>query len=173
MSNIFFIGDLHLGHTNILQFGQRPFDDIDTHDLGLMERWNSVVTSMRDIVWVLGDVAMSLEAMRLLVAFNGQKRLILGNHDNFPLAEYQLYFDSIHAFEKRYHGLVLTHIPIHPGELSYRNWEYNVHGHCHHPDKAPKEPQYINVNADVRNLTPVPLDVIRDEIIQRKLEEIT
>ena len=44
MSNVYFIGDLHLGHKNILKFGQRSmYDNIDEHDVGLMERWNEVV----------------------------------------------------------------------------------------------------------------------------------
>jgi calcineurin-like phosphoesterase family protein len=164
---VYFIGDLHLGHKNIMKFGQRNFDTIEEHDQALMDNWNSVVKKQRDLVWVLGDVCMDIECMKLLPAFNGRKILVIGNHDNFDTQVYLKYFEKVVAFERRYHGMVMTHIPIHPNELQYRTWKFNIHGHIHDPNKFPDDPRYINVNADVRDLTPVKLEQLQEEINDR------
>ena len=163
MSNVFFIGDLHLGHHNILKFGQRShFETIEDHDVGLMENWNNVVTSQLDLVYVLGDVAMSVEALDLLRAFNGRKVLIAGNHDHFPTETYLKYFEKVVAYTKKYHGMVFTHIPIHPGQMRF-GWNWNVHGHIHALDQGIHDPRYINVNADWIDLTPKSLEELRSE----------
>jgi calcineurin-like phosphoesterase family protein len=168
---VYFIGDLHLGHKNILHFGDRShFKTMEEHDQGMMDNWNSVVKRQKDLVWVLGDVAMDIECMKLLPAFNGRKVLIAGNHDRFDTQVYLKYFERVISFEKRYHGAVMTHIPLHPNELIYRGWEFNVHGHIHDPAKMPFDLRYINVNADVIDLTPKSLDWLQDVMtVRRKL----
>ena len=163
MGSVYFIGDLHLGHKNIMKFGQRAhFNTIDDHDVGLMENWNSVVTKQNDLVYVLGDVAMTLEAIDLLRAFNGRKVLIMGNHDTFDTQVYLKYFEKVVAFQKKYHGMVMTHIPIHPHEMRF-GWQWNIHGHIHSLTQGIADPRYINVNADWINLTPISLDELRSE----------
>jgi calcineurin-like phosphoesterase family protein len=164
--NVYFAADLHLGHKNIINFGDRNWaETIDEHDVKIMERWNATVKKMTDIVWVLGDVAFTKEALDLLRAFNGEKRLIMGNHDTFPIEVYQQYFTKIYAVQNKYHGMVMTHIPVHPGELgTYRGWQWNIHGHIHDAEKEPQDHRYINVNYDVRDCYPVNLEQIREEI---------
>ena len=168
--SVYFIGDLHLGHENIMKFGQRNFPSIEEHDEYLVTAWNSVVKSKRDLVWVLGDVAMEIESLKLMDKMVGRKVLVMGNHDRFDTQVYLKYFEKVVAFEKRYHGLVMTHIPIHPNEMNNRNWNYNLHGHIHMADRMPYDPQYINVNADAPgiNLTPISLERIRGIIKERE-----
>ncbi len=58
--------------------------------------------------------------------------------------------------------MVLTHIPIHPNELEYRSWKWNIHGHIHDPKKNNLGPKYYNVNVDVLgNYMPISLDELR------------
>ena len=160
---VYFASDLHLGHERILTFGQRSANSITEHDERILETCNSIVRP-RDILWILGDVAFTRSSLALLNHMNGEKRLILGNHDTFPLGEYAMYFSHIAAFHKGYKGLVLTHIPIHDNELVYRNWEYNVHGHVHHPEKVKDySDKHINVNWDIVH-KPVSLEEIRDKL---------
>jgi len=163
MAEVYFISDLHLGHKNIMKFGQRDFDTIEAHDETIVELWNSVVKK-RDLVWVLGDVAMEVESLKSLDKMKGRKRLIMGNHDTFDMQVYLKYFEDVRSFEKRYHGLVMTHIPIHPQEMMYRNWVTNVHGHIHDPNKDIKDPRYFNVNVDVIGMTPIPLHQLKTKI---------
>jgi calcineurin-like phosphoesterase family protein len=167
--SVYFIGDLHLGHKGIMKFGQRKHPSIEEHDQALMDNWNNVVRRQKDLVWVLGDVAMDMDSLKLLPAFNGRKVLIIGNHDRFDTQVYLKYFERVISVEKRYHGPVMTHIPIHPNELAYSGWEFNVHGHVHVPEKFPYDPRYINVNADVIDLTPVSLDWLNNEMKERRI----
>ena len=45
MSNVFFAADPHFGHAKLLKYEPetRPFDPLEAHDEGLVERWTAVV----------------------------------------------------------------------------------------------------------------------------------
>ncbi len=160
---IYFTADLHLGHKGILSFGQRKHDTIADMYAAMIEAWNNTVRKEKDIVWILGDVCMDMEAMKYIHAFRGEKRLILGNHDKFDYPVYTKYFSRVYHFQKRYHGIILTHIPIHPCELQY-NWKYNIHGHIHHKEKDIDDPRYLNVNVDVAGYAPISLEEARSKL---------
>ena len=168
--SVFFIGDLHLGHENIMQFGQRDFTSIGEHDEHMVMAWNSVVRDKRDLVWVLGDVAMSIESLKLMDRMAGRKVLVMGNHDRFDTQVYLKYFERVTAFERRYHGLVMTHIPVHPNEMKNRTWNYNIHGHIHDVEKMPYDPLYINVNADAPGMNLIPISLERIRLIVKERE---
>lgn len=161
---IYFISDLHLGHKNIMNFGQRNHADLDEMHIALMEAWNNKVRKMSDIVWVLGDVAMDMQSLKWLDMFNGTKRLVLGNHDTFDYGTYYRHFDKVYHFHKGYKGMVLTHIPIHPNELDYRRWKWNIHGHIHDPHKNNLGDRYVNVNADIIGYAPMSLEELRERL---------
>lgn len=78
----FYTSDLHLGHTNIITYCDRPFDDPDHMNHELIQNWNSVVTD-DDTVVVLGDFAMGkiAETLPLVAQLAGEKILLPGNHD--------------------------------------------------------------------------------------------
>lgn len=54
MSKVFFTGDLHFGHENVLAFDHRPFETVEEMDVELIRRWNHKV-GKGDLVYVLGD----------------------------------------------------------------------------------------------------------------------
>lgn len=177
MGNTLFISDLHLGHNNILKFrnelaihSPNYFDNTKEMDEWVVWGWNKIV-SKRDLVWVLGDVVWSPESLPVLGRLNGTKNLILGNHDTqrCNYRDYMEYFSDIHGVWKKY-GFVMSHCPIHPNELEYRNWSVNVHGHIHHKEKQDLlGNKYINVNIDIIGNRPVSLDQIRAEIKNKEL----
>lgn len=112
-------------------------------DEWIIESWNFIVTK-RDLVWVLGDVAMGKSKegkpnLKKISKLNGTKKLILGNHDELPIEEYLNYFQVIKGFT-RYKGYWLSHAPIHPLELRGKK---NIHGHVHH--NSIDDRNYINV----------------------------
>jgi len=163
-TNVYFTSDLHLGHSNILEFKQRFHTDLEQMHVAMMEKWNHKVRKHSDIVWVLGDVATTVESLEWLNYMNGSKRLVLGNHDTFQYSVYEKYFDKICHFHKGYKGMVLTHIPIHPSELEYRSWKWNVHGHIHDPIKNNLGSKYFNVNMDIIGYSPIHLDELREQL---------
>jgi calcineurin-like phosphoesterase family protein len=63
MSRVLFIGDLHLGHTNMAI--KRGFKDSFDHDNHVISCWNEVVNK-KDVVYILGDVAI-YEHTKLLI----------------------------------------------------------------------------------------------------------
>ena len=77
-----FTSDLHLGHTNIIEYCDRPFQSVGEMNAALIARWNEAVAA-DDEVWVLGDVAMGRmdETLPLVGELAGRKTLLTGNHD--------------------------------------------------------------------------------------------
>lgn len=171
-SNIYFIGDTHFGHDKILTFEengrQHKFSTIEEHDETLIDNWNKIVRN-RDTVIHLGDVAF--RNFHNVGRLRGYKKLILGNHDNEKLVGE--YFDRMHGAVKVKYGkykFLLTHIPIHPNEFTYRV-DYNIHGHLHNGgityetnEGIFNDDRYINLSADKINFTPIALEEILDAI---------
>lgn len=154
-NRVWLTSDTHFGHKKIITFEPtRAFDTIEQHDDELVRRWNDAVKP-KDTVWHLGDVLFGLESFDILRRLNGIKRLVMGNHDAYPIGRYAEHFVSIHGTVK-YRDCVLTHVPVHPYQ-KYR-FKANIHGHLH--SKTLDDPWYINVCPEHHNLTPVLADKI-------------
>lgn len=147
MGEVYIISDLHLGHRMIAN--ARGFNDVGKHDDALVERWNEVVKRKRDVVWVLGDVAFKRGALAKMAQMNGQKKLVLGNHDRFTLDVYQRYFSQIYGLFE-YDKCLLTHIPV--AGTQFKRYRLNVHGHMH--ERNMPDPRYVNVSAEQSDLRP-------------------
>jgi len=123
MSNVWFCSDLHFGHKGIERFrGQSEALNRER----IKNDWKSVVTK-RDVVYVLGDAAFTMDTVSDFEQLPGQKFLIRGNHDKLNTAVYLKYFDEVYGLLK-YKEFWLSHAPIHPDELRGRR---NLHGHVH------------------------------------------
>lgn len=156
MAERYGIADLHGGHANINFFSNtdgtqlRPWgrvlapgetvDDVSPEekeryreemDEALITRWNSVV-GVADKVEVLGDMVINRRYLPMLDRMNGRKRLVMGNHDIFKIADYAKYFEEMKGSKPIDHmgvRFMLTHIPMHVDSLS--RWDCNLHGHLH------------------------------------------
>ena len=165
MSQVYFISDLHLGHKNILNFAGslRGFaSSPEEHDEVLVDRIASSVNK-RDMLFILGDVAMSLEGLSLLDRIKAkQKILVRGNHDIFSEEDYRKYFDNILGLAK-YKGMWLSHAPIHTQEL---RGKLNLHGHVHGNSITDMfggyDKRYINCCVENCNGYPISLQSIKD-----------
>lgn len=114
------------------------------------------------MVYHLGDVAFGgVKTLEKLSRLNGLKRLVMGNHDRYPTAEYLKYFEKLYG-AVTYKGMIMTHVPVHPHQF-YR-YKGNIHGHLHH-NVMPDE-RYINVSLERWNMAPVSYDFIRTLIDQ-------
>ena len=130
---IYYIADMHFGHTNVLRFDNRPFPDTAQMDDTLIQNWNGRVTS-DDTVYVLGDAFWKNEenSIRIMERLQGQKHLIQGNHDRVK-GKLRPYWESIEQYaevndENRL--VILSHYPI----LFYKNQHYGavmLYGHVH------------------------------------------
>lgn len=89
-SKIYFIGDTHFGHRNIISYCNRPFADVEDMNKKMINLWNSTIKN-RDEVFVVGDFALCGKDKIIEIGkkLNGRKRLILGNHDSASMKTYK------------------------------------------------------------------------------------
>lgn len=163
MSNVYVIGDLHFGHSGICKF-RSQFPSEHVHRMYLRDQWNSVVTK-RDVVYVLGDAAFTVEGLQTFREMAGRKILVGGNHDTLPAKEYLAVFDDLYGAIE-YKGFFLTHIPIHTQELYRRK---NIHGHCHRG--GPEGLHYFNACCDyLEDFKPIRFQTIVQTLLRREKE---
>jgi calcineurin-like phosphoesterase family protein len=172
MANIFLISDTHFGHENTFaKFKQadgtpmRPFQSVQEMDDYMVDKWNSVV-KLQDKVYHLGDVAMAKSSISVIGRCNGHKRLVRGNHDDYAMKIYALYFEEIYG-SRLLDRLLLTHIPVHPESIGKAI--ANVHGHVHNNVSALHfGPRYFNVSVEVIDYTPVSLEDLKLRIAKQQ-----
>lgn len=172
MSNVWFVGDLHLGHRNICKY--RPeFKTTKEHDEFVTERVLSVSNKnsiKRDTLVLMGDCFFTEESLDSLRKFRKAFRqiiFVMGNHDSdSPERQQNLIsiikedlVDKIHACFSKY-GFWFSHSPIHPEELRGKK---NVHGHCHNYVITDTE-KYRCVSLEQINYTPISLEQLRKEM---------
>lgn len=85
---IWFVGDLHFGHHNVINYCNRPYKDVFEMNESITKIWNETV-SENDTVYVLGDFSLNAKYVEMyLPRLNGKKILIVGNHDK-PFKEWE------------------------------------------------------------------------------------
>lgn len=148
------ISDLHLCSKTLvhLQSGQRFGTTSEEHDAWIKDQWNSVVKK-QDLVYVLGDVSMTLEGLDQLKYFKGSKILVRGNHDVYHASKYLEYFQEVHGLIHYRNVFWMSHCPLHPQELRGR---FNLHGHVH--GNSIPDARYINCCVETNGGVPQSLD---------------
>lgn len=168
MSRSFVTSDHHFYHENIIKYTGRPFAGVEEMHEVMIRCWNEVV-GPDDEVWHLGDFCMSghLDDMRrILEQLNGEKILIIGNHDTYKKAEYlSAGFKEVYAHPIIIHKvLILSHEPLTMSEdMPY----YNLHGHTHDRDMMENENKRRNVSVEKTGFYPVNLGKIRNEVLKK------
>lgn len=176
--NIFFISDLHLGHSNMCNFttytGEkaRNFNTYQEADNAIIQKWNDLVTE-KDIVYILGDLCYACQksyAESVLTQLKGTKKLIGGNHDLWSTQWYLKYVKYIRGCG-HIDNFFYSHVPIHPD--SRGRFKLNIHGHIHNSRVMQKvyqndeiieiiDPFYYNVAVDLDyRYSPVPFEEIK------------
>lgn len=149
-----YISDLHLGHINVTKSGKdfdnRGFKDLDEMHEIITKKWNTNVDA-GDHVYILGDIAWKVNNQNiddyksLIKGLNGNKHLILGNHDKFTNGKFKKLFqevvpykevnDSVNGVNKR---VILSHYYMPFYNCHYRN-AIMLHGHSHNSAESEME----------------------------------
>ncbi len=93
---IFFTSDNHLGHAKSIEFTNRPFQHVKDMKDSMIRRFNSVVPE-NGLTYFLGDIGLvnSIGIKDFVDKLNGDKILILGNHDKAYNSMYSAGFTAV------------------------------------------------------------------------------
>ncbi len=138
---IYYIGDTHFGHENVIKLCQRPFETIEDHDRTLIENWNTRVKK-NDTVYMLGDFSFrsKVDPKTILKKLKGNIHLIEGNHDtkllNADIAYKEMFKSVSNILEVVDSGerVVLCHYPILEWKGYFKGW-YHIYGHVHNKNE--------------------------------------
>ena len=134
---VYFTADPHLGHANIIKYCNRPFETVEEMNEVLIERWNNKVKD-DDKVFVLGDFALapSKGIIKWGRTLNGNKTLILGNHDRASKSVYlEAGFQEVIKYPILWNEFyILSHAPKINGDMGKY---FNIFGHVHNDSMYP------------------------------------
>ena len=165
---IWLISDTHFGHEEILDLDKhghrivRPFADMQDMQQKMVASWNEVV-GVDDTVFHLGDLAWDLTSMMVGWLLNGNKKLILGNHDRFHVTDYGRHDFEVVTGNYPIHTAggwwtFLSHAPLHNSSLNLPGIQGlgNIHGHIH--EQPGPSPQHFNVSVERIGYRPILLE---------------
>lgn len=163
------ISDTHFGHSNIIDYENRPFRDVEEMDKVMIDNWNSVVGE-KDTVWHLGDFFLTYteKQFEIFDQLNGNIILIRGNHDKQSRTKLIERIGFAEVYDEYYLTnndiiTLLTHRPIlNVAYMEKEGIDFNIHGHKHSVDKQ-YSPFHYCVSAENLNYTPVKLEEIINE----------
>ncbi|MFH1275813.1 MAG: metallophosphoesterase [Candidatus Woesearchaeota archaeon] len=154
----FVIGDLHLDHSNIIKYCNRPFSSVGEMNKTIINNWNKTIKE-NDVVYFLGDLSFgkgSQNADYWLQKLNGKITVIRGNHDKSK----KIKFLDNFVLKYKDHQFLLTHNPLNVSK-QWNGWI--IHGHCHNNNlkNCPfinGKMKTINVGVEVIGYKPLELD---------------
>ena len=150
---MWFTSDQHFFHHNVLEYCKRPFKSAHEMNETIIANYNALV-SPSDTVYMLGDLGIlnssALPKLESVIQrLNGNKHLILGNHDMYkPFTYVRMGFVSVHT-SLEVEGFYLAHEPaVHKSGPV-------LCGHVH--EKWLRQANVVNVGVDVWDFKPVHL----------------
>ena len=136
MKTIWFTSDLHAHHNKIIEICKRPTTPEEHNDWLVKEVINKYVQRKHSL-YILGDVSMAKksEAEKFIDRLNGNKHLILGNHDkqihnSTKFSEITQIKDFTYSKERLNIHIVLCHFPLASWNRKIYG-SFNLFGHCH------------------------------------------
>lgn len=150
---LFFTSDTHFFHQNIIKYCSRPFDEVSEMNENFVSEWNSIVTPS-DTIFHLGDVALGCDNDRfngLFSRLNGNKILVVGNHDNSVVKKSQhwSFVAQNISLDVGGFGIQLNHRPNFDG---FPDWDIFLYGHVHGRNKPTKNTLDVGVDSAMEHL---------------------
>jgi len=128
-----FTADLHLYHNAIIKYTKRPFRNVNEMNKTLIRNWNKCIKSS-DTIYILGDFVFNHNYIEKCVKqLNGQKHLVLGNHDCKRLSKIRHLFNTISDIKEiKIEGqhIVLSHYAMRSWNKQHHG-EWQLFGHSH------------------------------------------
>lgn len=185
--NLFFTSDTHFFHKNIIKYCNRPFKNVYEMNEALIKNWNDKIPEDAT-VFHLGDVSLTAIPKvlnDLLHRLNGNKYLIIGNHEKDALGkEYvrehwkgiydiaEIYVEDEEITYSKQH-IIMCHYPILAWNASHRgSWQLfgHVHGSLSNKGIIKHHPAQIDVGVDTNNYTPYSYQEVKEQITRQLLK---
>jgi calcineurin-like phosphoesterase family protein len=173
-----YISDLHISHTNIIKYCNRPYSTVEEMNESIIENYNKKIRS-NDNVLFLGDIFFTKNQeyiKNVIKRLNGSKHLLRGNHDH-KWSDLQLYdfgFDSVYKTDFlgsiSGHAVRYSHYPYYSleGDQGYIELRPKkeisvilIHGHTHEKDKITSYGT-LHVGVDAWDMSPATYDEVKD-----------
>lgn len=163
-----YTSDLHLFHENIIKLCNRPFKNIEEMHETIKNNWNNKV-KVDDTVIIGGDIGFPKDrknidaVVQFIDSLNGEKILVIGNHDGKLLKnqKFRDCFISINQYleindnDKK---VIIFHYPIEEWNGYFRN-TIHLFGHVHNNENnLQKIKNRYNIGVDVNNFIPMTLN---------------
>lgn len=169
-NKIWLTSDTHFNHGNIIEYEQRPFEDLEAMTKFIIARWNQLIKP-GDTVFHLGDFALTYGTKHaklvddILADLNGQKWLVTGNHDRPEVTGNRRWVSvkPYHEIKVDMGGehkqrIVLCHYPMRSWNQMQRG-AWMLHGHCH-GNLRDIGGKIMDVGVDANDLMPVSLEEV-------------
>lgn len=176
--DVWFTGDHHFFHYNIIRYTNRPFEDEREMNRNLIRNYKNSEVQEESEVFFLGDLMLggprhkhSLEGV--MDGLPGRKHLIVGNHDRLSVRDYtDVGFATVHSFLEFHFPMnlpmesapgvtkeedVVLNMVHDPAAAQNPNGMY-LTGHVH--QKWKKQKNCVNVGVDVWDYSPVRLETV-------------
>lgn len=175
---IYLTSDLHLCHDREFLYAPRGFDTVWQMNEAIVQNWNGKV-NVNDDVYVLGDLMLNDNdtGIKLLKTLKGNIHIIRGNHDtDTKIKSYNNCRNVVEICDAKYlhyngYHFYLTHFPCLTSNLEkeyLKQATLNLFGHTHSKEKFYQDiPFMYNVACDAHNCTPVSIDEIIDDMIEK------
>ena len=179
--NIWFTGDYHAYHKNILRLGKgRPFADVEEMHAAIIDRHNAVVRP-GDLVFNHGDFALKCtweQAYSFRQRLIGNQYFLFGNHDKvawemirnvpkcFVWAKGDPDSGGMHTLKLKDYDvpkITLCHYAMLTWPSSHRGgWQ--LYGHSH--NQLPEEPRRLafDIGVDCWDFTPVSIEQVAQKM---------
>ncbi len=156
---------IFVSHKNIIQYCNRPFDNIEEMNKTIIKNWNDIV-SKNDTVFMLGDFALcgKDKIVEIGQKLNGKKTLVLGNHDRASLnTYYQAGFEYVSKYPIIFNDFfILSHEPQH---ISGNGLYANIFAHIHdNPIFSTVTPRSFCVSVERINYTPISFEKVLNKM---------
>jgi len=167
------VSDTHFHHDKLTEYCGRPVDFTSQ----IVRNWCACIKP-NDLVFHLGDVGFYNKSIagKLIQGLPGNKILIRGNHDRFPIKWYLdhgfmtvmdtaivhvCYTKGQERPRNTYYKVILSHIPVSIPE----GVDFNLHGHFHNNSSRRWEEEMTNtltpkhrlVSIEELSYAPIPL----------------
>lgn len=179
--SIFFTADTHFGHSAIIKYCNRPYDNFQDMDEAIISNYNKLVKP-GDTVYHLGDFCFGKEKeiKYYRSRLNGKIHLILGNHDyKNKIYKYPHLFTEIcdlMTLKNNKKKIILCHYAMRTWESSHHN-SYQLYGHSH--GLMISVGKQMDVGVDAQGFMPISIEqvirtmLLKPDNINKAIEEVT